>query len=78
VSSSCLDPNQGEEALLQEARSQKRKAANMESWDDELDREINNLEAIRRQVVKQKKKMLRLSKLQKKIDDTNEQMCNIA
>jgi predicted RNase H-like nuclease (RuvC/YqgF family) len=72
-----LDPNQGEEALLQEARSQKRKAANMESRDDELDREINNLEAIRRQVMKQKK-MLRLSKLQKKIDDTNEQMCNIA
>jgi hypothetical protein len=57
-----LDPNQGEEALL-EARNQKRKAISLEHQDDELNREINNLEAIHQQVEKYKEKMLRLSKL---------------
>jgi hypothetical protein len=73
-----LDPNQGEEALLRESRNQKRKVVSFELRDDELDRKINNLKAIQKQVEKHKEKMLWLSELQNKIDDTTEQMCNIA
>lgn len=56
---------------------QKRKAIIPEPQDDELDREINNLEAIHEQVEKCKEKMLRLFELQKKIDEAIEEMCNI-
>jgi hypothetical protein len=70
-------PNQGDEALLREARGQKGKAISPKLCDDELDREINNLEAIHQQVEKHREKMLWLSELQKKIDDTTKEMCNI-
>jgi hypothetical protein len=72
-----LDTNQGDEALLWEARMQKRKATIPEPQYDELDRESNNLEAIHEQVEKCKEKMLRLSELQKKIDEAIEEMRNI-
>jgi hypothetical protein len=72
-----LVPNQGDEALLREARSQKRKAIIPEPRDEELDHEINNLEAIHQQVEKSREKMLRLSELQKKINEATEEMRNI-
>jgi hypothetical protein len=55
-----LDPNQGEEALLLKARSQKRMAVSPVPQDDELDHEIHNLKNIHKQVEKRKEKMLRL------------------
>jgi hypothetical protein len=44
----------------------------------ELDQEISNLEAIHQQVERRRKKMLRLSELQKKIDEAVEEMRHIA
>jgi hypothetical protein len=68
-----LDTNQ--DALsLREARSQKRKATSPTLQKDQLDQEIRYLEAIHQQVQRKKKKMLRLAYLQKKIDDTTEEM----
>jgi hypothetical protein len=58
-----LDPNQGDDALLQKAMSQKRKAINPEPRDEELYCEINNLEAIHQQVEKHREKMLCLFEL---------------
>jgi hypothetical protein len=72
-----LNPNQGEEALLWEARNQKWKAISLEPRDDELDWEVNNLEAIHQHVEKRKDKILRLSELQKNNDNTTEEMCSI-
>jgi hypothetical protein len=66
-----LDPNQ-DGVLLREAQCQKRKSTSPTPQDDTLDHEISNLEAIHQQVEKQKEKMLRLSELQKKIDDCKE------
>jgi hypothetical protein len=72
-----LDLNQ-DGVLLREARSQKRKFVSPTPQDDELDHEISNLEAIHQQVEKRKEKMLRLSELQKKIDEATEEMRNIS
>jgi hypothetical protein len=63
-----LDTNQ-DGILLGEARSQKRKATTSTPQDEELDQEISNLEAIHQQVKKRREKMLRLTELQKKIDE---------
>jgi hypothetical protein len=63
---------------LREARSQKRKVVSTTPQDDELDHEISNLEAIHQQVKKRKENMLRLSKLQKKINVATEEMQNIS
>jgi hypothetical protein len=68
-----LDTNQ-DGLLLREARNQKRKAASPTPQDEELDQEISNLEAICQQVEKRRERMLRLSKLQKKIDEAIEEM----
>jgi hypothetical protein len=68
-----LDNNQ-DRILLREAQSQKRKAASLTPQDEELDQEINNLEAIHQQVEKRREKMLWLSELQKKIDEAAEEM----
>lgn len=65
------------EGLLQDAKNQKRKAITNEPRDEELDREISNLEATHQQVEKRKEKMLQLSELQKKIDNTTEEMHHI-
>jgi hypothetical protein len=72
-----LDTNQGDKALLREVRNQKRKAINPEPQHQEFNQEINNLEAIHQQLEKHREKVLRLSKLQIKIDEANEEMCNI-
>jgi hypothetical protein len=61
-----LDTNQGDKALLREARNQTRKEINLEPQDQELDQEINNLEASHQQLEKRREKVLRLSELQKK------------
>jgi TolA-binding protein len=66
----ALDINQ---ETLREARSQKMKATSPTPQEEELDQEIRDLEAIHQQVHR-KKKMLRLSNLQKKIDEANEEM----
>jgi hypothetical protein len=63
-----LDPNQGDEVLLREARNQKRKDVSLEPQDEELDKEINNLEAIHQQMDKYMEKVLCLPELQKKIE----------
>jgi hypothetical protein len=68
-----LDTNQ-DGIILREARSQKRKVAIPTPQDDELDQEINNLEAIHQQVEKRREKMLWLSKLHKKINKAAEEM----
>jgi predicted RNase H-like nuclease (RuvC/YqgF family) len=62
-----LDTNQRDEALLREARNQKRKVVSLEPQDGELDQEINNLEAIHQQMEKCREKVLRLSKLQQRL-----------
>jgi hypothetical protein len=72
-----LDTNQGDEALLREARNQKRKAINPELEDQELGQEINNLEAIHQQLEKRREKVLHLSELQKKIYEATKEMRNI-
>jgi hypothetical protein len=68
-----LDTNQ-ETLSLREARSQKRKATSPTPQEEELDREIRDLEAIHQQVQRKKEKMLWLADLKKKIDETAEEM----
>jgi hypothetical protein len=72
-----LDTNQGDEALLREARNQKRKAISPEPQDQELDQEINNLEAIHQQLEKRREKVLCLYELQKKIDEATEKCATL-
>jgi hypothetical protein len=59
---------------LPEARTPKRKATSPTPQEEELDQEIRDLEAIHQQVQRNKDKMLRLSNLQKKIDEAVEEM----
>jgi hypothetical protein len=77
-----LDTNQGNKALLREARNQKRKAISPEPQDEELDQEFNNLEVIHQQLEKRREKVLRLFELQKKIDEATKEcvtlMCQIS
>jgi hypothetical protein len=54
----ALDTNQVDEALLREARKQKRKATSPMPQDDALNQEISNLEAIHQPVEKRKENML--------------------
>jgi len=49
-----LDTNQGDKALLREAKLQKRKAISPDPQDDKLDHEIDNFELIHQQVEKRK------------------------
>jgi hypothetical protein len=67
-----LDTNQ-ETLSLREARSQKRKATSPTPQEEELDQEIKDLEVIHHQV-QRKKKILRLAKLQRKIDEAAKEM----
>jgi hypothetical protein len=64
-----LQPLNVNQETMREARSQKRKATNPTPQEEELDQEIRDLEAIHQQVQRKKEKMLRLSDLQKKIDE---------
>jgi hypothetical protein len=71
-----LDTNQ-ETLSLREARSQKRKATSPTPQEEELDQEIRDLEVIHHQVQRKREKMLRLAKLQRKIDKAAEEMRHI-
>jgi hypothetical protein len=71
-----LDTNQ-EGLSLREARNQKRKATIPTPQEEELDQEIRDLEAIHQQVQRKREKMLRLAKLQRKIDEAAEEMRHI-
>jgi hypothetical protein len=66
-----LDINQD---TLHEARTQKSKATSPTPQEEELDREIRDLEAIHQQAQRKKEKMLRLAGLQKKIDEAAEEV----
>jgi hypothetical protein len=70
----ALQPLDVNQETPREARSQKRKATSPTPQEEELDQEIRDLEAIHQQVQRKKEKMLRLSDLQKKIDETAEEM----
>jgi hypothetical protein len=69
----ALQPLDVNQETLCEARTQKRKATSPTPQEEELDWEIRDLEAIHQQV-QRKEKMLRLSELQKKIDEAAEEM----
>jgi hypothetical protein len=69
-----LDVNQD---MLCEAQTQKRKATSPTPQEEELDQEIRDLEAIHQRVERKREKMLRLSDLQKKIDEAAEEICHI-
>jgi hypothetical protein len=70
----ALQPLDVNQKTLHEARSQKRKATSPTLQEEELDQEIRDLEAIHQQVQKKKEKMLRLTDLQRKIDEADEEM----
>jgi hypothetical protein len=70
----ALQPLNINQETLREARSQKRKVTSPMPQEEELDQEIRDLEAIHQQVQRKKEKMLRLSDLQKKIDEAAEEM----
>jgi hypothetical protein len=62
---------------LRETQNQKRKAASPTPQKEELDKEIRDLEAIHQQVQRKREKMLRLTELQRKIDEGAEEMRHI-
>jgi hypothetical protein len=66
-----LDVNQD---TLHEARTQKRKTTSPTPQEEELDQEIWDLEAVHQQVKRKREKMLRLSDLQRKIDEAAEEI----
>jgi hypothetical protein len=70
----ALQPLDVNQETLCEARTQKRKATSPTPQEEELDQEIRDLEAIHQQVQRKKEKMLRLSDLQKKIDEAVEEI----
>jgi hypothetical protein len=72
-----INPNQGNEAIIREARIQNKKAISSPPREEDLDEEISNIEAIHQQVEKHREKMLHLSELQRKIDEATKEMCNI-
>jgi hypothetical protein len=67
-----LDPNQ-ETLSLREARSLKRKTISPTLQEEELDKEIRNMEIIHQQV-QRKEKMARLADLQRQIDEATEEI----
>jgi hypothetical protein len=60
-----------------ETQNQKRKAISPTPHEEELDQKIRDLEAIHQQVERRREKMLRLSELQKKIDEAAKEMRHI-
>jgi hypothetical protein len=74
VLGAALQPLDVNQETLREARSQKRKATSPTPQEEELDQEIRDLKDIHQQVQRKKEKMLRLSDLQKKIDEAAEEM----
>jgi hypothetical protein len=69
----ALQPLDINQETLREARSHKRKATSPTPQEEELDQEITDLEAIHHQVQK-KEKLLRLTDLERKIDEAAEEM----
>jgi hypothetical protein len=63
--------------MLREARSQKRKALSPTPQEEQLYQEIRDLKAIHQQVQKKKEKMLRLTDLQRKIDEAADEMLHL-
>jgi hypothetical protein len=72
-----LDTNQ-ETLSLREAWSQKRKATSPTLQEEELDKEIRDMEIIHQQVQRKKEKMARLADLQRKIDKATEEVRHLA
>jgi hypothetical protein len=72
-----LDTNK-ETLSLREARSQKRKATSPTFQEEELDQEIRDMEIIHQHVQRKKEKMARLADLQRKIDETTEEVRKLA
>jgi hypothetical protein len=73
----ALQPLDVNQETLREAKTQKRKATSPTPQEEELDQEIRDLEVIHQQVQRKKEKMLRLSELQKKIDEAAEEICHL-
>jgi hypothetical protein len=73
----ALQPLNVNQDTLREARTQKRKATSPTPQEEELDQEIRDLEAIHQQVERKREKMLRVSDLQKKIDEVAEEICHL-
>jgi hypothetical protein len=74
VPGAVLQPLDTNQETLRQARSQKRKATSPIPQEEELDQEIRDWEAIHQQVQRKREKMLRLTDLQKKIDEAAEEM----
>jgi hypothetical protein len=74
VPRAVLQPLDTNQETLRQARSQKRKATSPIPQEEELDQEIRDWEAIHQQVQRKREKMLRLTDLQKKIDEAAEEM----
>jgi hypothetical protein len=72
-----LDTNQ-ETLSLREARSHKRNATSPTLQEEELDQEIRDMEIIHQQVQRKKEKMARLPDLQRKIDESTEEVRHLA
>jgi hypothetical protein len=70
----ALQPLDVNQETLREARSHKRMATSPTPQEEELDQEIRDLQAIHQQVQKKREKMLRLTDLQRKIDEATEEM----
>jgi hypothetical protein len=70
----ALQPLDVNQETLCEARAQKRKTTSPTPHEQELDQKIRDLEAIHQQVERKREKMLRLSDLQKKIDEAAEEI----
>jgi hypothetical protein len=70
----ALQPMDVNQDTLRDARTQKRKATSPTPQEEELGQEIRYLEAIHQQVERKREKMLRLSDLQKKIDEVAEEI----
>jgi hypothetical protein len=72
----CTARHQPRGASFERGLKPERKAISPTPQEEELDQEIRNLEAIHQQV-ERREKMLRLSELQKKIDEAVEEMHHI-
>jgi hypothetical protein len=77
VPGAALQPLETNLETLREARNQKRKATSPILQEEKLDQEIRDLETIHQQMQRKRENMLRLTDLQKKIDEDAEEMCHL-
>lgn len=73
---SPIDQNQVEEPHLLEVQKGEIKVVDPPSQ-DERNMEIGNLKAIHQKVKKHRKKMLRVSQLQRQIDEASKELCHM-